>query len=65
MNTDSADIIAALKKEVEDLKDHTISLTIASRLEACLVANELEQARVGVVQLPARPYPTTWERRRM
>ncbi len=68
VNTDSADIIATLillKKEVENLKGHTISLTIAGGLEAHLVAKELGQAGVGVVQLPARPYPTTWERRRM
>ncbi|KAI0085136.1 carbohydrate esterase family 9 protein [Irpex rosettiformis] len=68
VNTDSADIIATLvllKKEVESLKGNSISLTVAGGLEAHLVAKELGEAGVGVVQLPARPFPTTWERRRI
>ena len=68
VNTDSADIIATLvllKREIEDLQGRTIRLTIAGGLEAHLIAKELGKAEVGVVQLPSRPFPTTWESRRM
>jgi hypothetical protein len=68
VNTDSADIIATLvllKKEVETLTGNRMSLTVAGGLEAHLIAKELGEANVGVVQISARPFPTIWERRRM
>ncbi|KAI0690097.1 composite domain of metallo-dependent hydrolase [Cytidiella melzeri] len=68
VNTDSADIIATLvllKKEIETLKGHSISLTITGGLEAHLIAKELGEAKIGVVQGTARPFPTIWERRRI
>jgi len=68
VNTDSADIIATvvlLKKEIEARNGNAISITIAGGLEAHLIAKELAEAKIGVIQVPARPFPTTWERRRI
>lgn len=68
MDTDSADIIATLillKREVEDRMGNAIHLTITGGLEAHLVAKELGEAKIGVIQIQSRPFPATWESRRM
>ena len=68
VDTDSADIIATLvrlKQEVELRTGNAIRLTISGGLEAHLLAKELAEANVGVIQVPSRPFPTVWERRRM
>ncbi|KAH8102297.1 carbohydrate esterase family 9 protein [Cristinia sonorae] len=68
VDTDSADIIATLvllKKEVEAKFHSRVKLTIAGGLEAYLLAKELAAADVGVVQISSRPFPTTWEKRRI
>lgn len=68
VDTDSADIIATLillKKEVEETVGNAIHFTITGGLEAHLLAKELAKARIGVVQIQARPFPATWERRRI
>jgi len=64
----SADVIATLiklKGEVERVKGSTIELTVAGATEAHLLAAELGVAGVGVVLSPARPFPATWDRKRM
>ncbi|KAI0769727.1 hypothetical protein BD413DRAFT_613748 [Trametes elegans] len=68
VNVGSADIIAtliALKKEVEEHTGKTLKLTIASASEAHLVADELAEAGVGVIVTPPRPFPYTWDERRI
>ncbi|KAI0074160.1 carbohydrate esterase family 9 protein [Panus rudis PR-1116 ss-1] len=68
IDADSADIIATLvllKKEIEQTHGSKLKLTISGALEAHLLAKELAEANVGVVQVPSRPFPTVWERRRI
>ncbi|THH28656.1 hypothetical protein EUX98_g5538 [Antrodiella citrinella] len=68
VEADSADIIATLillKKEVEAKFHSDVQLTIIGGLEAHLVAKELAAAHVGVLQVPSRPFPAVWEKRRI
>ncbi|KAK0188101.1 carbohydrate esterase family 9 protein [Armillaria mellea] len=64
----SADVIATLvllKREVKQAKGTDIRLTITGATEAHLLAKELGEAGVGVVLTPSRPFPYTWEDRRI
>ncbi|KAF8161156.1 carbohydrate esterase family 9 protein [Crassisporium funariophilum] len=64
----SADIIATLiilKKEVEHQTKNEIRLTITGATESHLLAKELGEANVGVILSPSRPFPYTWEDRRI
>lgn len=68
VEADNADIIAtlvSLKKEVESAFRSKVKLTISGGIEAYLLAKELARANVGVIQVPARPFPAVWEQRRM
>jgi hypothetical protein len=68
VHTHSADIIATLivlKGEVQHHTKTNIRLTIAGGGEAHLLAKELGEANVGVVLNPVRPFPATWETRRI
>ena len=68
VEADNADIIAtlvALKREVERTYKSKVKLTISGGVEAYLLAKELGRANVGVIQVPARPFPAVWEQRRM
>jgi len=68
VHTHSADIIATLitlKTEVERHAKADIRLTIAGGGEAHLLARELGAANVGVILNPVRPFPATWETRRI
>lgn len=68
MHTHSADIIATLivlKKEVEHHTKAHIRLTVAGGGEAHLLAKELGKANVGVILNPIRPFPASWESRRI
>ncbi|KAJ3867935.1 carbohydrate esterase family 9 protein [Lentinula novae-zelandiae] len=63
----NADVIATLlnlKGEVEAAKSSQIKLTISGANEAHLLAEYLGKAKVGVLLFP-RPFPTTWDRRRI
>ncbi|KAF9481555.1 carbohydrate esterase family 9 protein [Pholiota conissans] len=64
----SADIIATLiilKKEIRAATGKEIRLTISGATEAHLLGKELSEADVGVILVPARPFPHTWEERRI
>ncbi|KAI1784439.1 composite domain of metallo-dependent hydrolase [Ganoderma leucocontextum] len=64
----SADIIAsviALKSEVESKLHTSLKVTIIGGMEAHLLAEELGAANVGVILTPARPFPNSWEERRI
>lgn len=68
MHTHSADVIATLivlKNEVEHHTKTRVKLTIAGGGEAHLLAKELGSAGVGVILNPVRPFPVTWETRRI
>ncbi|EMD37373.1 hypothetical protein CERSUDRAFT_114046 [Gelatoporia subvermispora B] len=68
VDADSADVIATLillKKEIEQQFGSTIKMTIAGGVEAHILARELAEADIGVVQVPSRPFPTVWERLRI
>ncbi|KAF6761161.1 amidohydrolase [Ephemerocybe angulata] len=64
----SADIIATLvilKKEIEVDTRKLIKMTITGGAEAHLLAAELAEAGVGVILVPSRSFPYTWENRRI
>jgi hypothetical protein len=68
VHTHSADVIATLivlKKRVEHHSKNRIKLTIAGGGEAHLLARELGKAKVGVILNPVRPFPASWESRRI
>lgn len=68
MHTHSADIIATLivlKREIEHHAKSKIKLTIAGGGEAHILAKELGAAKVGVILNPVRPFPVTWDSRRI
>lgn len=54
-----------LKREVESQTKKTLKLTLVGAAEAHLLAEEIGDAGVGVILLPARSYPYTWEQKRM
>jgi len=64
----SADVIATLillKKEVEEKTGATIHMTIAGATEAHLLVKEIAEAKIGIIFKPSRPFPATWEQRRV
>ncbi|KAH6910348.1 amidohydrolase [Coprinopsis sp. MPI-PUGE-AT-0042] len=64
----NADIIATLitiKQQTEVETGVSIRMTITGASEAHLLAKELANARVGVILSPSRPFPMTWEQRRI
>lgn len=68
IETHSVDVIATLielKREFEAHAGHSLRMTVAGATEAYLLASELAEAEVGVVLTRARPFPGTWERRRI
>ena len=68
VEAESADVIATLivlKREVEEKTGARIQMTIAGATEAHLLARELAEAKIGVVLVPSRPFPATWEQKRM
>jgi hypothetical protein len=54
-----------LKREIEATTGTHMKFTFEGALEAHLVAREIAEARIGVVLNPVRPFPRTWESRRM
>ncbi|KAG6832608.1 hypothetical protein H0H92_014444 [Tricholoma furcatifolium] len=64
----SADIIATLivlKKEVEHQTGRPIKMTITGASEAHILSKELGEAGIGIILNPPRPFPYTWEDRRI
>ncbi|KAF8897691.1 carbohydrate esterase family 9 protein [Infundibulicybe gibba] len=64
----SADIMASLlilKAEVQDKIGSTMRMVFSGAMEAHLIAEDIGRADVGVILNPARPYPSTWEERRI
>ncbi|RDX49485.1 composite domain of metallo-dependent hydrolase [Lentinus brumalis] len=64
----SADIIATLitlKAEAEAKLKTSLKFTIIGGAEAHILAKELGDANIGVILSPARPFPNSWEERRI
>ena len=65
---ESADAIASLirlKAEVEEDLETTIKFVFAGATEAHLLAKEIGESGAGVIIAPTRPFPHSWEERRM
>ncbi|KAG6881592.1 hypothetical protein C0993_000830, partial [Termitomyces sp. T159_Od127] len=54
-----------LKKEVENSSGYTTKFTFTGANEAHLLAKEIGEAGIGVILTPSRPFPGTWESRRI
>lgn len=66
INVDSADIMATLillKSEVETSIGETLKFTFVGGSESHLLASEISGAGIGVILIPSRPFPVTWEGR--
>lgn len=64
----NADIMASLinlKKETDEELGGLIKWTFAGATEAHLLAKEITNAAIGVIVTPSRPYPGSWDTRRM
>ncbi|KAJ7078720.1 hypothetical protein B0H15DRAFT_1025782 [Mycena belliarum] len=68
INVHNADIMATflhLKHEFETRGGSSLRMTFAGATEAHLLAAEIGAAGVSVILAPARPYPATWDHRRV
>jgi len=68
IQVDSADMMATLLKlkyEVEDRRGTTMRMVFAGASEAHLLAEEIAKQKVGVILNPARPFPMTWDSKRI
>lgn len=69
ITVEKADHIAtllSLKREVEETTQTSLKLTLAGATEAHLLAEEISKAgNVGVILVPSRPFPGTFDQARM
>ncbi|KAK0488713.1 carbohydrate esterase family 9 protein [Armillaria novae-zelandiae] len=68
IDVDNADIMASLiqlKSEIERTTGVPLRMTFAGAAEAHLLAAEIGYAGIGVIVVPSRPFPSTWEVRRI
>lgn len=68
MHTDNADVMASvlhLKAEYDRKSSRRLRLTFAGAAEAHLLAHKIGDAGVSVILTPSRPFPHTWDQRRM
>ncbi|CAE6350761.1 unnamed protein product [Rhizoctonia solani] len=54
-----------LKSEIEDLTSIPLRLTFAGATEAHIIAKEIAAAGVGVIVIPSRSFPASWDRARV
>jgi hypothetical protein len=68
VDVQSADIMATLlrlKDEYEAYSGRELRMTFAGATEAHLLAHEIAKAGVSVIVTESKPFPSTWEQRRM
>ncbi|KAF8886873.1 hypothetical protein CPB84DRAFT_1787269 [Gymnopilus junonius] len=68
VSVESADIMStllALKSDYEESTNKTLKLTFSGATESHLLANEIAKAGVNVVLTQPRPFPNSWEQRRI
>ncbi|KAG8730747.1 hypothetical protein FRC11_005897, partial [Ceratobasidium sp. 423] len=54
-----------LKSEIEDLTSVPLRVTFAGATEAHLIAKEIAAAGVGVIVIPTRSFPASWDQARI
>ncbi|CCO35688.1 hypothetical protein BN14_09806 [Rhizoctonia solani AG-1 IB] len=54
-----------LKSEIEDLTSIPLRLTFAGATEAHIISKEIAAAGVGVIVIPSRSFPASWDRARV
>ncbi|KAG8714759.1 hypothetical protein FRC08_011480 [Ceratobasidium sp. 394] len=54
-----------LKTEVEQVTSRTLRVTFAGAAEAHILAPQIAAAGVGVIVIPTRPFPATWDQKRI
>jgi hypothetical protein len=54
-----------LKREYEQVSGNILQLTFAGALESHLIAKEIANAGVSVIVTQPKPYPDTWDQRRL
>lgn len=64
-NADVITTLILLKRDVEEKTGTTIHMTIAGATEAHFLVKEIAQANIGIIFRPSRPFPATWEQRRV
>ena len=68
MHVESADAMVSLlrlKKTVEQESGSFLEMVFSGATEAHLFAKSIGEAKVGVILTSVRPFPHTWESRRM
>ncbi|KAF8076559.1 carbohydrate esterase family 9 protein [Lyophyllum atratum] len=64
-NVDIMATLLILKIEVEDRIGSRMRMVFSGASEAHLLAKEIADAGVGVILRPVRPFPSTWDQRRI
>ncbi|KZS92638.1 carbohydrate esterase family 9 protein [Sistotremastrum niveocremeum HHB9708] len=64
-NADNIGALLALKSEIESISMTKMKFTISGGTEAHLLAEQIAEAGVGVIVRPSRPFPITWDKRRI
>jgi hypothetical protein len=54
-----------LKSEIEDVTARPLRITFAGAAEAHILAPQIAAAGVGVIVIPTRPFPASWDQKRM
>jgi len=57
--------LVLLKRSVEDNRGSKIEIVFTGATEAHLLAKELGEAQIGVILSPSRPFPGSWEQKRL
>lgn len=68
ISVESADIMASLitlKQEVESHSAKRMRMTFVGGAEAHIIADKIGQNGVGVILVPSRSFPVSWEGKRM
>ncbi|KAG1832110.1 hypothetical protein EV424DRAFT_1313531 [Suillus variegatus] len=68
LDVESADIMATLLRLKDEYEAHSgreLHLTFAGATESHLLAHEIARAGVSVIVTQSKPYPSTWEQRRI
>ncbi|KAG8778619.1 hypothetical protein FRC12_024891 [Ceratobasidium sp. 428] len=67
VSVEKADIMATLlqlKLNIEKASNRTLHLVFAGATESHLLANEISEAKVGVILAPLRSFPRLWDQKR-
>lgn len=68
MDVENVDIMATLLRLKDEYETHSggkLRLTFSGATEAHLLGHEIARAGVSVIITQSKPFPETWEQRRM